>query len=85
MTNSNNVYDNANRLTQITRGTPTVSFAYDNGNRRTLLTLPNGIVMSYSYDNASELTGITYTNGGTNLGNLTYSYDLAGQADGRGR
>jgi len=27
----------------------------------------------------SELTGISYTNGGTNLGNLTYSYDLAGR------
>jgi YD repeat-containing protein len=40
-------YDNANRLTQITRGTPTVTFAYDNANRRSTLTLPNGVEMSY--------------------------------------
>ncbi|HVB86246.1 MAG TPA: RHS repeat domain-containing protein [Candidatus Dormibacteraeota bacterium] len=36
----------ANRLTQITQGTSTVSFAYDNANRRTSLTLPNGVTMS---------------------------------------
>src|ERR1019366_3343620 len=54
----NYAYDNADRLTRITRGTPTVSFGYDNANRRTSLTLPNGISMSYSYDNASQLTSI---------------------------
>jgi RHS repeat-associated protein len=72
-------YDNANRLIQIAQGSSTVSFAYDGGNRRTSLSLPNGIVMSYTYDNASELTGISYTNGSTNLGSLTYGYDLAGR------
>ena len=72
-------YDNANRLTQITRGTPTVSFAYDNANRRSSLTLPNGIVMSYSYDDSSELTAITYTHSGSTLGDLSYTYDLAGR------
>jgi YD repeat-containing protein len=51
----------------------------DSDNRRTWLTLPNGIVMSYSYDNASQLTGITCKNGGTTLGTLTYAYDLAGR------
>jgi RHS repeat-associated protein len=51
---------------------------YDNANRRSTLTLPNGVEMSYGYDNGSELTGITYTNGGTTLGTLTYGYDLAG-------
>lgn len=72
-------YDNANRLTGMTQGTSTsVSFGYDNANKRSSLTLPNGIVVSYSYDSASQLTGITYTNGSTNLGNLIYSYDLAG-------
>ena len=75
----NYTYDNANRLTQITQGSSTVSFSYDSGNRRTALTLPNGITMSYSYDNASQLTGISYTNGSTNLGSLTYGYDLAGR------
>jgi RHS repeat-associated protein len=72
-------YDSANRLTQITQGTPTVSFVYDNANRRSTLTLPNGIVTSYGYDDASELTGIIYTTGSTTLGDLTYSYDQAGR------
>jgi len=73
-------YDNANRLTGMTQGTSTsVSFGYDNANKRTSLTLPNGIVVSYGYDSASQLTGLTYTNGSTTLGNLIYSYDLAGR------
>jgi hypothetical protein len=39
--------DNANWLTQITRGTPTVTFTCDNANRLSTLTLPNGAEMSY--------------------------------------
>jgi RHS repeat-associated protein len=72
-------YDNANRLTQVTQGTPTVSFSYDSANRRTALTLPNGVTMSFSYDAGSQLTGIAYATSSTTLGNLTYSYDLAGR------
>jgi RHS repeat-associated protein len=51
---------------------------YDNANRRTSATYPNGVVATYSYDAASELTGIVYTQGATTVGTLTYSYDLAG-------
>ncbi|MGC2421016.1 MAG: RHS repeat domain-containing protein, partial [Candidatus Acidiferrales bacterium] len=72
-------YDNANRLTGIAQGASAVSFAYDSANRRTSLTLPNGVVMSYSYDNASQLSAISYQLGSNSLGNLTYSYDLAGR------
>jgi YD repeat-containing protein len=50
----------------------------DDANRRTSLTLPNGLVTEYSYDAASRLTGLTYKNGSTVLGTLTYSYDAAG-------
>lgn len=75
----NYTFDNANRLTEITQGTTTVQFSYDNANRRTTLTLPNGIVASYSYDSASQLAGITYQGGSTTIGNLAYSYDLAGR------
>jgi RHS repeat-associated protein len=78
-TEVNYSFDNANRLTNITQAAATVQFAYDNANRRTALTLPNGIVTSYGYDNASELTGLTYMLGQNTLGNLTYSYDLAGR------
>lgn len=56
-----------------------MSFGYDNANRRTTLTLPNGIVVSYSYDNASQLIALGYVKGSTTLGNLTYAYDLNGR------
>jgi YD repeat-containing protein len=72
-------YDNADRLTGVTRGTASVTMAYDDGDRRTSLTLPNGIVVEYGHDDDSRLTGLTYKQGSTTLGNLTYTYDAAGQ------
>jgi RHS repeat-associated protein len=56
-----------------------VGLAYDNANRRTTLTLPNGVKVSYTYDLDSRVTGLTYAMGSSQLGNLTYTYD----ADGR--
>jgi len=47
--------------------------------RRTALTLPNGVTLAYSYDQDSRVTGMTWTSGTTQVGNLFYSYD----ADGR--
>jgi RHS repeat-associated protein len=55
-----------------------VALAYDTDSRRTSLTLPNGVTISYSYDAALQLLGINYQLGNTALGNLTYGYDLAG-------
>jgi RHS repeat-associated protein len=72
-------YDNANRLTQIAQGTSTVSLNHDGDGRRTALTLPNGVTKGYGYDAASELTTINYQLGATSLGNLIYTYDLAGR------
>jgi RHS repeat-associated protein len=73
-------FDNADRLTNIVQGTQTVTIGYDNANRRTSLTLPNGVVTSYGYDNANELTTLTYKNSaGTTLASTTYGYDAAGQ------
>lgn len=78
-------YDNANRLLSITQGSEVVQLGYDDANRRTSLTLPNGIFVTYGYDNANQLTGLVYTQGnGTALGNLTYSYDVAGHITGQG-
>ena len=71
-------YDVASRLTSVTQGASVVSMAYDDANRRISLTLPNGVVVGSSYDVASQLTGLTYTLAGSTLGNLTYSYDVAG-------
>jgi RHS repeat-associated protein len=71
-------YDNADRLTQLVRGSSTVSLTYWDDNRRRQLTLPNGIMVDYGYDAASQLTGLTYNFGAATLGTLTYGYDLAG-------
>jgi RHS repeat-associated protein len=71
-------YDNADRLLTIAKDTLTATYAYDNANRRTALTLPNGVTTNYSYDLASRLTGLTYVGPGGPLGDLTYTYDAAG-------
>jgi YD repeat-containing protein len=49
--------ESADRLTQITRGTQTVLFSYDNADRRATLTLPNGVVVSYTTMLARNLRG----------------------------
>ncbi len=71
-------YDNANRLTTITQGTPTVTIAYDDADRRTSVAYPNGNSIIFAYNAASELTSLTYKSGATVIGDLTYTYDLAG-------
>jgi len=71
-------YDDAHRLTSITQGTSVVGFTYDDANRRSALTYPNGIVATYGYDAADQLTSLVYANGATTLGDLGYTYDLAG-------
>ncbi|HET9387218.1 MAG TPA: RHS repeat-associated core domain-containing protein, partial [Gemmatimonadales bacterium] len=71
-------YDNANRLTSITQNSAVAGFSYDDADRRTVLTLPNGVTVEYGYDAASQVTGLTYKLGAATLGNLTYTYDLAG-------
>lgn len=70
-------WDDANRLTQIVQASTTVAFGYDNADRRSALTLPNGITVQYGYDQASRLTALTYMLGTNILGNLTYSFDAA--------
>jgi YD repeat-containing protein len=59
--------DDVNRLTQITPGAATVTIGYDNANRRTSVTLRNGVVVAYRYDAASRVTSITYTQGRTTI------------------
>jgi len=71
-------YDNANRLTTITQGTSTVTIGYDDADRRTSVTYPNTNSITYGYNIASELTSLTYKQGPTTLGDLTYTYDAAG-------
>jgi hypothetical protein len=48
------------------------------GNRRSTLTLPNGIVLTYGYDNDSHINSMSYQLGTTAVGSLSYQYDPAG-------
>jgi RHS repeat-associated protein len=72
-------WDNANRLTGITQGSSSVALNYDAANRRTSLTLPNGVAVAYTYDSDAHVTGITYNMGSTQLGSLVYRYDVDGR------
>lgn len=78
-TTVNYTYDAAGQLSTVSQGTSAVGFTYDSASRRSTLALPNGVNVSYGYDAASQLTSLTYTLGSTTLGNLVYSYDLAGR------
>lgn len=72
-------FDNADRLLTLTQGTSQVTIGYDNASRRTTVTYPNGNNLVYGYNDANDLTSLTYKQGATVLGDLTYSYDLAGR------
>ena len=54
------------------------TIACDAAGRRTGLTLPTGTSVTYAYDAASQLTSLTYKQGATTIGDLTYTYDAAG-------
>jgi RHS repeat-associated protein len=71
-------WDAASRLTQIQQGDQVVTFNYDSGDRRTLLTLPNGASTEYQYEAASRPAVLIYRNALAELGRLTYTYDTAG-------
>ncbi|HEY2495483.1 MAG TPA: RHS repeat-associated core domain-containing protein [Candidatus Angelobacter sp.] len=56
-----------------------MGFSYDTVNRRSTLTLSNGVNMSYTYDNDSRVTGITYNFNANTMGGLSYTYDSLGR------
>ena len=55
-----------------------LGLGYDNANRRTSLTYPNGTSTSYVYDVASRLTNINHLGPSGIIEALTYQYDAAG-------
>lgn len=76
-------YDAADRITQVQQRIPpswptptTVSYGYDDANRRTSLTYPSGRVVSYAYDTVGQLSSVTP---GAGIGATTYAYDAAGR------
>jgi RHS repeat-associated protein len=72
-------YDDADHLMSVTQGTTVVGFGYDDADRRTSLSLPGNLSLDYGYDDASQLLSITYKHSGSTIGDLAYSYDLAGR------
>ncbi|TKB82079.1 MAG: RHS repeat-associated core domain-containing protein, partial [Nitrospira sp.] len=71
-------YDAASRLIQVAQAGLGVGLGYDNANRRTSLTYPNGTSTSYAYDVASRLTNINHIGPSGIIEALTYQYDAAG-------
>jgi len=51
-----------------------VGFSYDNAERRTITSLPNGVANTVTYDPSSRMVGITAAVGATQRANRTYSY-----------
>jgi RHS repeat-associated protein len=74
------VYDALSRVTSVTSVassvTRTVSYLYDAAGRRTRLTYPDSVYVTYGYNTASDLTGI-FENGAASL--ATYAYDDLGR------
>ena len=54
------------------------TYAYDDANRMTSVTLPNGVVGSSTYDDASRLTDISWDKSGTTLASASYTVDGVG-------
>jgi RHS repeat-associated protein len=62
----------------VAQGSLAVGLGYDNANRRTGLTYPNGTSTAYAYDDASRLTTINHMGPSGIIEALTYQYDAAG-------
>jgi RHS repeat-associated protein len=71
-------YDDASRLTSITRGSNVFGFGYDNANRRTSMTYPNGVTTAYTYDDLNRLLRLKADLGATPITDFQYVYDAAG-------
>ncbi len=78
-------YDPASRLRTITQAPLNpVDIQYDTVGRRTRLTLPNAVSTEYQYDAASRLDRPDLPQCPGLLGDLTYTYDPAGNRTGVG-
>lgn len=67
------IYDNVNRLLQVTRGSDVFAYVYDLGGNLTRRTYPDGTVTDYTYDDDGRLA--TAASAGATT---SYTYDAAG-------
>jgi YD repeat-containing protein len=75
-------YDSAGRLSTISQGSETVTYAYDVLSRLQSLQRPNGVTTSYQYDTAERLKRLTHTGPlGALLEDLQYSYTADNQIE----
>ncbi|ASY90247.1 hypothetical protein MOU_01665 [Xanthomonas citri pv. malvacearum str. GSPB1386] len=59
-------------------------FDYDDVDRLSLTTLPNGVAVDHTYDNADQLTGLAWQKAGqASTGNIGYCYNSLGQIVGQ--
>ncbi len=72
-------YDNADRLTGMSQGGLSASFAYDDAGRQTQVTMPNGVAQAFAYDPDSRISHLTWSSAGGPIGDLGYVYDDDGR------
>lgn len=66
-------YDELNRLTEVTRDTDSISYAYDDASNLTSRTYPSNVTTAYTYDDANRLTTVA-----ADARTTSYGYDEAG-------
>jgi len=75
-------YDDAGRLESVTKDLDgPAGYIYDEGGRRDLLTLPNGVSTVYGYTTSDQLLSLTTTGPGGTLASFTYELDDTGNRD----
>ncbi len=74
-------FDDANRLSNIVNSgdSTTISYGYDNEDKVTSRTYPNGVVTTYDYDNMDRLKELKDVSNGSTLFDRNYSYNAANQ------
>ena len=75
----NYTFDADNRITALSSGPLSASVAYDQDSRRTSLTQPNGLTVTYGFDAASNLTSLIDKVNGNTIGYAYYTYDANGR------
>ncbi len=71
-------YDDANRLSTITRGAIVATIAYDDSNRPISRSMSTGLLEQIIWS-GGYVGEVRYSQSGTFIGNLTYSYDSGGK------
>ncbi len=69
------IYNGRGKITQLTRGTATTTYKYDNAGQLEVITLPTNAVYKYTYDDAHRITDIETEEGER----IHFTLDLMGR------